>query len=223
MARRESHIENVAAEPNVLTLSDSVIRRASVANPEFAKINEDAAGAAFLERNQTFLQAIKLYPKAVAWSVLLSTAIVIEGYDTVLLANLYGLSQFQQRYGYLQPDGSSVIPASWRSGLNNGANVGEILGFFITGIVQDAIGYRKTTMGALFLVVCFIFIVFFATNLPMLLCRRDPLRHSLGRLPDTYHGLRLGSVSCPATRLPYDVRQPIMTKRFPSLQSISSL
>ena len=169
MARRGSHIEDVAADPNVLTTSDSVIRRASMANPGFAQINEDAAGAAFLEQNQTFTQAVKLYPKAVGWSMLLSTAIVMEGYDTVLLGNLYGLPQFQRRYGFLQSDGSYVIPASWRSGLNNGANVGEILGLFITGIVQDAIGYRKTIMGALFLVTCFIFIVFFATSLPMLL------------------------------------------------------
>jgi MFS transporter, SP family, general alpha glucoside:H+ symporter len=169
MSRRGSHIEHAPGDPNVLTASDSAIRRASVANPQFAQLSEDAAGAAFLEQNQTFLQAIKQYPKAVAWSVLLSTAIVMEGYDTVLLANLYGLPQFEKRYGYAQPDGSYVIPASWRSGLNNGANVGEILGLFITGIVQDAIGYRKTIMGALFLVICFIFIVFFATSLPMLL------------------------------------------------------
>lgn len=98
----------------------------------------------------------------------------MEEYDTVLLANLYGLPQFQRRYGYAQPDGTYVIPASWRSGLNNGANVGEILGLFITGIIQDAFGYRRTIMGALFLVVCFIFIVFFATSLPMLLVGEIP-------------------------------------------------
>lgn len=49
MSRRGSHIEHVAADPNVLTASDSVIRRASVANPEFAQLNEDAARAAFRE------------------------------------------------------------------------------------------------------------------------------------------------------------------------------
>ena len=169
MARRGSHIEEVAHDPNVLTASDSVIRRASEANPGFAQINEDAAGAAFLETNQTFTQAIKLYPKAVGWSMLLSTAIIMEGYDTLLLPSLYGLPQFENRYGALQSSGDYVISAAWRSGLNNGANVGEILGLFATGIVQDAIGYRKTVMGALFLVLCFIFIVFFAKSLTMLL------------------------------------------------------
>ena len=169
MARRDSHIEQANHDPSVLTASDSVFRRASEANPQFLQLNEDAAGAAANEQNQTFWQAIHQYPKAVGWSVLLSTAIVMEGYDTLLLGNLYGLAQFQQRYGYLQPNGDHVIPASWRSGLNNGANVGEILGLFVTGIIQDKIGYRKTIIGALCLVICFIFIVFFAKSLTMLL------------------------------------------------------
>lgn len=46
--------------------------------------------------------------------------------------------------------------------------MGEILGLFATGYIQDWIGYRKTIMGALFLVICFIFIVFFAKSLAML-------------------------------------------------------
>ena len=73
-------------DPNVLTVSDSIIRRASVANPEFAHLTDDAAGAAAHERGQTVFQAIRTYPKAVGWSILLSTALVMEGYDTVLLA-----------------------------------------------------------------------------------------------------------------------------------------
>lgn len=105
MSRRASRIEQASHDPDVLTASDSAIRRASVANPQFAALTEDAAGAAKLETGQTVLQAFKLYPKAVGWSILLSTAIVMEGYDTVLLGNLYGLPTFERRYGTLQPDG----------------------------------------------------------------------------------------------------------------------
>ena len=86
MARRGSHIEEAARDSNVLTVSDSVIRRASVANPEFANLTDNAAGAAAHERGQTLFQAIRTYPKAVGWSILLSTALVMEGYDVVLLA-----------------------------------------------------------------------------------------------------------------------------------------
>lgn len=35
--------------------------------------------------NLTVLQAIRLYPKSILWSVIMSTALIMEGYDTVLL------------------------------------------------------------------------------------------------------------------------------------------
>ena len=169
-ARRGSHIEEVASDPNVLTLHDSTVRKASIANPGFAALNNDAKHGAETEKQMSVGQALKLYPKAAAWSVLLSTAIIMEGYDTLLLANFFGLTQFNRKYGTYDPAlGSYQISAAWKSGLTNGASVGEILGLFATGIIQDRIGYRKTIIGALFLVICFIFITFFAVNLPMLL------------------------------------------------------
>jgi len=39
------------------------------------------------EHKMTLLQGIKLYPKAVAWSLLISTCICMEGYDVCLLSN----------------------------------------------------------------------------------------------------------------------------------------
>ena len=168
--QRGSYIEEVPSDPNVLTLSDTTVRRASSAIPGFAALNHDARVGADAEKQMSFRQAFKLYPKAAAWSVLLSTAIVMEGYDTLLLSNFFGLPQFNRKYGtYDTATGDYQISAAWKSGLTNGASVGEILGLFATGIIQDRIGYRKTMMGALFLVICFIFITFFAVNLPMLL------------------------------------------------------
>jgi MFS transporter, SP family, general alpha glucoside:H+ symporter len=35
----------------------------------------------------TLWQGIKLYPKAVGWSLLISTCIAMEGYDVCLLSN----------------------------------------------------------------------------------------------------------------------------------------
>ncbi|KAH8697997.1 putative MFS maltose permease [Talaromyces proteolyticus] len=130
---------------------------------------EEARAAAERERSMTLMAAIYRYPKAVGWSILLSTAIVMEGYDLVLLPNFFAHPRFQQRYGTLQSDGTYAISAPWRSGLTNGANVGEIIGLQLSGIVQDRFGYRKTILGALTLIIGYIFIVFFAINLPMLL------------------------------------------------------
>lgn len=38
------------------------------------------------EHKMTLMQGIRLYPKAVAWSLLISTCIAMEGYDVCLLS-----------------------------------------------------------------------------------------------------------------------------------------
>lgn len=149
---------------------EQTMTNCSDVGPEDAAYRQsDARDATETERHMSIMQAFKLYPKAVGWSILLSTAIVMEGYDVSLLSNFYALPQFNQKYGELQPDGSYVIPAPWKSALSNGVIVGEILGLYMTGIIQDRFGYRKTILGALVLVICFIFVVFFAQNVQMLL------------------------------------------------------
>ncbi|KAB8216207.1 general substrate transporter [Aspergillus novoparasiticus] len=130
---------------------------------------DNAAHAVQSERDMGFREAIRLYPMAVVWSVGLSMAVVMEGYAVMLLSSFYALPQFNRKYGQLQPDGTYVISAPWKSALSNGAVVGEIIGLFFTGIVQDRFGYRLTIFGALCLVTGFIFILFFAQNIEMLL------------------------------------------------------
>lgn len=167
--RRNSGIAEVPVDDNVLHPEDSVVRKASVAVPNFAGISAEAKESTELEHNMSFMEAIKLYPKAVAWSVLLSTAIIMEGYDVVLLASFYALPKFNKKYGVLTPDGTYTVPAPWKSGLSNGALCGEILGLFINGIISEKYGYRKTMIGALSLMIAFIFIPFFAHNIETLL------------------------------------------------------
>lgn len=48
---------------------------------------DHARSAANKEQQMTLMQGIKLYPKAVAWSILISTCIVMEGFDIVLVNN----------------------------------------------------------------------------------------------------------------------------------------
>lgn len=50
-------------------------------------IIEHARAAAHKEREMTLRQGIKLYPKAILWSILISTCIVMEGYDISLVNN----------------------------------------------------------------------------------------------------------------------------------------
>ncbi|KAJ8102402.1 general substrate transporter [Lipomyces tetrasporus] len=128
----------------------------------------EAKDATDQEHQMSIIQAIKLYPKAVGWSLVLSLAIIMEGYDLILLGSFYAFPTFVQKYGELRPDGSYQISAAWQAGLGNGARAGEILGLFATGIISERFGYRKTMLGALFALTGFVFILFFAKDVVML-------------------------------------------------------
>jgi SP family general alpha glucoside:H+ symporter-like MFS transporter len=64
---------------------------------------DDARQASNAEKEMGLWQALKLYPKAVAWSIGISAALIMEGYGIVLLGNFYAFPAFQQRYGVLIP------------------------------------------------------------------------------------------------------------------------
>lgn len=75
------------------------------------KVIHNAKAATEKEQSMTLLQGIRLYPKAVLWSVLISTCIVMEGYDISLVTNFYAFDQFNRKYGQLQADGSYQVTA----------------------------------------------------------------------------------------------------------------
>jgi SP family general alpha glucoside:H+ symporter-like MFS transporter len=60
---------------------------------------------------------------------------------------------------------SFVATDQYRS---NGARAGEVIGLIINGFVSERYGYRKTMIGALISMTCFIFILFFAPNVQTL-------------------------------------------------------
>lgn len=92
----------------------------------------------------------------------------MEGYDTALIGNFYGLEQFRKKFGHPTGDGDYQISAIWQAGLQNGAQVGQILGLMAAGLLADHIGYRKTLLIGQFLMIGFIFLFFFAQNIGML-------------------------------------------------------
>ncbi|KAF2471131.1 maltose permease MAL61 [Lindgomyces ingoldianus] len=128
------------------------------------KVIHNAKSATDKEHKMTLWQGIKLYPKAVGWSVLISTCIAMEGYDVCLLSNFYGFPQFNKKYGERLADGTYQVPPHWQAGLSNGANVGEIIGLFINGWVSERYGYRYTVMTCLTLIIAFTAIFFTAKD-----------------------------------------------------------
>ncbi|KAM5345610.1 hypothetical protein ACJ41O_011471 [Fusarium nematophilum] len=158
---KDAAIESAVVNPAAVDGSDP--------SKTHANIIDHARAATHKEQKMTLLQGIKLYPKAIGWSILISTVIAMEGYDISLVNNFYAFPQFNKKYGVLGEDGTYQVPAPWQAGLSNGANCGEIIGLFINGWVSERFGYRYTLMACLVLVTGFTAIFFTAQNVQTLL------------------------------------------------------
>lgn len=90
---------------------------------------EEARLATAQEHSLTFVQAIKLYPKAVGWSVFFSLGIIMTAFDPQLLGQLFATPRFQRDFGY-KFEGKYIISAPWQTGLLMGSPIGQVVGAF---------------------------------------------------------------------------------------------
>lgn len=157
-ARRRSSIAlaslATSQKEGVLNQKDETLRKMSVAVPNLAELTSDAKNAAGRERRMGFIEGCRLYPKAMFFSFALSLAVIMEGYDTALLGNFYGIPAFAKKFGEPAAIKNGVqtyqVSASWQSALGNGTAAAQIIGLFINGILSERIGYRKMMMGVSF-------------------------------------------------------------------------
>ncbi|GAA5935223.1 uncharacterized protein JCM15063_000974 [Sporobolomyces koalae] len=158
-----NHVEQVVGTD--AELQDKLAERID----HIENVLEGSALATKREQDMTFFEALKLYPRASFFSILFSTAIVMEGFDLTLIGSFYGLPAFQKRFGERIGEDKYVITPAWQTGISNAVQVGQILGLMINGYCCDRFGYKKTIGASLLLIIAFIFIPFFATSLGMLL------------------------------------------------------
>lgn len=59
-----------------VNMNEETIRKMSIQNPDIGSIAKEALKATEVEHQMGLWKSLTLYPKAVGWSVLLSTAIV---------------------------------------------------------------------------------------------------------------------------------------------------
>ncbi|PNP44994.1 hypothetical protein TGAM01_v206311 [Trichoderma gamsii] len=144
-----------------------------VGTGEKATINEiadNARLAAEAEHELSPFQAVRRYPRAVLWCLLISMCVIMEGYDTSLLSNFYAYPEFAKRYGkFNEISGNYQLSAPWQAGLGNASGVGSFFGTLLNGYLVHRFGHLRVITGALFCLTCFIFIVFFAPNNKVLL------------------------------------------------------
>ncbi|KAJ5898762.1 hypothetical protein N7495_003506 [Penicillium taxi] len=146
---------------------NEIVNVAGASNPA-AEWVVDAQDLTDQEHSLNLFQALKLYPKAVFWSMVMSTAIIMDGYDTMLMGNLLAQPAFQKHYGIPAKAGKYEIPAAWQSGLNQGSACGQIIGLLAAGYISEYIGFRKTMSIGLLATIALIFIPFFAPSLAVL-------------------------------------------------------
>ncbi|KDE02438.1 hypothetical protein MVLG_07006 [Microbotryum lychnidis-dioicae p1A1 Lamole] len=135
----------------------------------FEQMTQEVRDAQTFEHNLTVAQSVRVYKKGVAWSLLLSMAIIMEGYDSTLLPSFFAFPPFVEQYGTRLPDGSFTISASWQTGLSVGCQVGSIVGVFLNGVLVDHYGYKHTMLASLIFMILVIFIPFFSTSIEVLL------------------------------------------------------
>jgi SP family general alpha glucoside:H+ symporter-like MFS transporter len=154
---------------NVETMGEnSAVTRLAETSGKFAELNAGAKVATDAEHAMSLREGLRQYPKAIAWSVIFSLAIAMEGYDKALIGGFFAFKPFVDKFGQDGPNGRQVA-AYWQASLNNGARAGEIMGLLLNGIIVERYGFRKTMIGALALLTCFIFIPVFAQNIQTLL------------------------------------------------------
>ncbi|WWC63759.1 uncharacterized protein I303_106364 [Kwoniella dejecticola CBS 10117] len=135
---------------------------------ETLELIQKAQEADLADHQLTIRQALSKYKKAVFWAMLLSTSLIMEGFDLIIITSFYGQTQFQQRFGELQPDGTKIITASWQSILSNMSLVGQLIGLSVNMWAQDRFGARHTMMFFMAWMTAAIFIPVFASSLPVL-------------------------------------------------------
>lgn len=121
-----------------------------------------------IEHSMSLRDAIRLYPKSVLYCVVLSMAIIMEGYQVGLVPSLFAQPAFQRKYGRARKNGSHQLDNKYQSALTAAVQAGSIFGYWLSGIVIEKVGYKRTMQGALVSITCFIFITFFAPSIILL-------------------------------------------------------
>lgn len=107
-------------------------------------VNEAGRLATIAEHDLTLRQAVKAYPRAIFWSVLVSTCIIMEGYDVVLVGSMFGQPAFQRKYGNFYLDINQYqLSGPWQVALGNSG-----MSVLSSVVLQTAISYKSSATDA---------------------------------------------------------------------------
>ncbi|KAJ5691844.1 hypothetical protein N7462_001267 [Penicillium macrosclerotiorum] len=95
-------------------------------------------------------QSVKRWPRVIAYCLALSSAILLYGYDLVIVGNASAMPAFQHRFG-VELDGKYIIPSMWLSLWNAASPIGMMVGAIFGGYYQDRGGRRLSLATGSFL------------------------------------------------------------------------
>jgi hypothetical protein len=137
------------------------------------KLSQAAQDQTMLEKDLPPMEAIRSYPMVIFWCLMISTCVIMEGYDTILIGNFYGYPTSQKKYGDFvgvtehNPSGHQ-LSAAWMAGLGNASGVGAFFGTLLNGYLVALFWQKRILLCALVLLSCLIFMTFFAPNIKVL-------------------------------------------------------
>ena len=117
MSRRSSVVPVDHQNDGVLRVKDESVRRLSHSNAATGQDLADAKLASSAEKAMSVRDSIKLYRKGICFSLIMSLAVIMEGYDLSLMGSFMGYTAFKDRYGTeTDSEGNSIISAPWQAG-----------------------------------------------------------------------------------------------------------
>jgi hypothetical protein len=125
--------ETAKAADEVLRDDNESAQHRGEASATIAAQNAEADEATRKEHDLSVKAAVKLYTKAIIYSLVFSLAVIMEGYDTSLIGTFFGFTPFLDRYGDQfdpQSPGSRIVSARWQSIITIGAQVSSSSRFF---------------------------------------------------------------------------------------------
>ncbi|OAA78978.1 maltose permease MAL31 [Akanthomyces lecanii RCEF 1005] len=150
---------------------DAAIQAEHVDDPIVsAKVEAAAKAATEVAHELSLWDAVKAFPMAIFWCLMVSMCVIMEGYDTILIGNFYAYPEFAKKYGqFVDEKGRHQLSASWQAGLGNASQVGCFIGVVAAGYLVTRFGQKYIIIGALLVLSCFIFVTFFAQSIAVLL------------------------------------------------------
>lgn len=122
---------------------------------------EDAAPPQ--EEHLNLRAAVRLYPKVAGWCMALTTAIILWGYDMVIVGSITAVPAFQRDYGVWSPsEDEYIFPATWLGLWSASSPLGSTFGSIAGGFIQDRIGRKKSLNIGSLICVAGIFVIFFS-------------------------------------------------------------